>query len=74
MKRIRLRLRECLDERGMTMTTLSHRTEISYKTIQKLVHDPYAMWGKDTIERIMTALDVSIYVLLEEEDLADELD
>ncbi|WP_151757556.1 helix-turn-helix domain-containing protein [Dictyobacter vulcani] len=51
IKRIKLRLRECLNQRGMTMTTLSHRTEISYKTIQKLVHDLYAVWGKERYSR-----------------------
>jgi DNA-binding Xre family transcriptional regulator len=62
---IRLRVKEIAEQRGMTMTTLSHRSEISFNTVKSIFRDPYRVVTTDTLERLAKALDVSPVDLIE---------
>lgn len=62
---IRLRVKEVAEQRGMTMTTLSHRSEISFNTVKSIFRDPYKIINTDTLERLAKALDVNPADLLE---------
>lgn len=65
--RTRLRIKEVAAEKGMSMTKLSHRSEVAYNTIRKLFRDPYAEVTVTTLRRIAKVLDVSVKDLLEDE-------
>lgn len=62
----RLRIKEVAEEKGMSMTKLSHRSEVAYNTIRKLFKDPYAEVTVTTLRRLAEALDVSVHDLIEE--------
>ncbi len=66
----RLRLKEVAEEKGMSMTKLSHRSEVAYNTIRKLFRDPYAEVTVTTLRRLADVLGVSVKDLLE--DVPDE--
>lgn len=62
----RLRIKEAATEKGMSMTRLSHRSEVAYNTIRKLFKDPYAEVTVTTLRRLADALGVSVHELIEE--------
>ena len=66
----RLRIKEIAEEKGMSMTKLSHRSEVAYNTVRKLFRDPYAEVTVTTLRRIADVLGVSVKDLLE--DIPDE--
>ena len=66
----RLRIKEVATEKGMSMTKLSHRSEVAYNTIRKLFRDPYAEVTVTTLRRLADVLGVSVKDLLE--DVPDE--
>ena len=55
---IRIRLREVLDERGMTQKELAERTGLRPNTVSMLCRDAVTAISKDTLSRIMKALDI----------------
>lgn len=62
---LRLRIKEVAEQKGVSMTKLSYRSEVSYNTIKSYYHDPYRPFSSATLERIARALDVSPLELLE---------
>ena len=66
----RLRIKEIAEEKGMSMTKLSYRSEVAYNTVRKLFRDPYAEVTVTTLRRIADVLGVSVKDLLE--DVPDE--
>ncbi len=64
--RTRVRIKEVAAEKGMSMTKLSHRSEVAYNTIRKLFRDPYAEVTVTTLRRLADALGVSVKDLLED--------
>jgi DNA-binding Xre family transcriptional regulator len=64
--RTRVRIKEVAEEKGMSMTKLSHRSEVAYNTIRKLFRDPYAEVTVTTLRRLADALGVSVKDLLED--------
>ena len=62
----RLRIKEVAEEKGVSMTKLSHRSEVAYNTIRKLFKDPYAEVTVTTLRRLAEALDVSVRDLIED--------
>ena len=66
----RLRIKEIAEEKVMSMTKLSHRSEVAYNTVRKLFRDPYAEVTVTTLRRIADVLGVSVKDLLE--DVPDE--
>lgn len=67
---LRLRIKEVAQEKGISMTKLSHLSEVGFTTIRSLFKDPYRSVTTDTLERLAKALGVSPLDLLE--DVSDE--
>ena len=64
---LRLRIREEAEKRGFTMSSLSRKSDVSFKTVKRLWKDPYQTANTDTLERIAKALGVATGDLLEDE-------
>ena len=62
---IRLRLKEVLEENGITQAKLSRLTDVSMNTIQTIVHNPYHDVALSTLERIAKGLKVEVSELYE---------
>ena len=67
---IRLRIREVAEEKGYNMSSLSRKSDVSFKTVKRLWKDPYQTANTDTLEKLAKALGVSVRDLLE--DVPDE--
>ena len=61
----RFRLRELLDERGMTQTELHLRTRLAYSTINDLYHNKARGVELDTIDALCTALNCGVAEVIE---------
>jgi transcriptional regulator with XRE-family HTH domain len=73
MRKVRVRLKEVAEEQGMSMTKLSHRSEVAYGTIRRLFRDPYAEVTISTLARLAEVLQVPTCDLLEDtEQVPDE--
>lgn len=64
-KSLRIRLREILDEKGITIQQLAEKAGLHYNTALALVNDKYKRIGLDTLAAISIALDVEPGELLE---------
>jgi DNA-binding Xre family transcriptional regulator len=64
--KIRLKVKEVIDEKGISMSMLSHKTFLSLTTIRTICNKPYRPISTDTLARLATALDISVFDLLEE--------
>ena len=62
---IRLKVKEIAEAKGFTMTSLSHRSEISFNTIKSIFRNPYRTINLDTLERLAVALGVTPTDLIE---------
>ncbi|MGH2494366.1 MAG: helix-turn-helix domain-containing protein [Ktedonobacteraceae bacterium] len=62
---IRIRLKEVLQEKGMSMSMLSHESRISFSTISRIINDKNYSPTLNTLERLAKALDVEISDLYE---------
>jgi len=62
---IRLRLKEVLEEKGITQAKLSRLTDVSMNTIQTIVHNPYHDVALSTLERIAKGLKIEVSELYE---------
>lgn len=62
----KLRVKEVAQAKGISMTKLSHRSEVAYKTIQKIFRNPYAPVTLVTLDRIAEALGVRTSELLDD--------
>jgi transcriptional regulator with XRE-family HTH domain len=62
---IRLRLREVLQEKGLSQARLSRLADVSMNTIQTIYHNPYHDVALSTLERLAIGLDVEISELYE---------
>ena len=67
---IRLRIREIAEEKGYNMSSLSRKSDVSFKTVKRLWKDPYQTANTDTLEKLAKALGVSVRDLLE--DMPDD--
>jgi transcriptional regulator with XRE-family HTH domain len=67
---IRLRIREAIEARGLSMTKLSQRSEVSFTTIKSLIRDPYRSVNTETLDRLAKALGISVFELME--DVSEE--
>jgi DNA-binding Xre family transcriptional regulator len=68
--RTRLRVKEIAEEKGMSLTKLHNRSEVAYRTVQKLFRDPYAEVHVSTLTRLAEVLGVETKDLIE--DVPDE--
>jgi DNA-binding Xre family transcriptional regulator len=65
-KRIRLKVREIAEEKGMSITLISHKSYLALNTIRSIFQDPYRTVNTDTLARLADALGVSVFDLMEE--------
>ena len=63
---IRLRVKEVADAKGLNMTKLSQRSEISFTTVKSMFRNPYKSINTETLDRLAKALNVSVFDLIEE--------
>ncbi|HET8845709.1 MAG TPA: helix-turn-helix transcriptional regulator [Ktedonobacteraceae bacterium] len=68
---LRLRVKEVATEKGISMTKLSQRSEVSYNTIKDMYKNPYHNASTDTLNRLARVLGVPAIALLE--DISPEL-
>jgi DNA-binding Xre family transcriptional regulator len=66
MSRIRLRVKEVAEAKGINMTLLSHKSYVALNTIRAMYHNPYRTVNTDTLQRLADALGVSVFDLIEE--------
>lgn len=64
--RIKLKVKEVSEEKGVSMTRLHTRSEVSYNTIRRLFRDPYVEITTTTLARLAEALGVSSCELIED--------
>jgi DNA-binding Xre family transcriptional regulator len=62
---LRLKVKDIAEEKGITMTKLSHRSEISFNTVKSIFRNPYRTINTDTLERLAVALGVTPADLIE---------
>jgi DNA-binding Xre family transcriptional regulator len=63
---IRLRVKEVAEEKGFSMTKLSHRSEVAYYTVHAIFKDPYRQVTYATLDKLAKALGVTVSDLVEE--------
>ncbi|QBD75421.1 XRE family transcriptional regulator [Ktedonosporobacter rubrisoli] len=66
MSRLRLRVKEIAEEKGIDPTTLSYKAFMPVITIKAIYEDPYKNVFTDTLQKLAKALEVSIFDLMEE--------
>jgi DNA-binding Xre family transcriptional regulator len=62
----RLRLKEEAEARGYNMSSLSRKSDVSFRTIKRLWKKPESTVNTDTLERLAKALGCSIKDLIED--------
>ena len=62
---IKLKVKEVAEMKGMTMTRLSHRSEISFNTVKSIFRNPYRTINTDTLDRLAITLGVTPADLIE---------
>lgn len=68
MRRVRLRIKEVAEEKGISMTKLHIRSEVAYATIRKIFRDPYSEVTVTTLARLGEVLGVPTRDLIEDEE------
>jgi len=63
---IRLRVKEVAEAKGLNMTKLSQRSEVSFTTVKSMFRNPYRSVNTETLDRLAKALGVSVFELMEE--------
>jgi transcriptional regulator with XRE-family HTH domain len=63
---VRLRVKEILQQKGMSMGKLSRASDISFNTIRRVCNDPSYSPTLNTLVSIAKALNVSVSDLYEE--------
>jgi DNA-binding Xre family transcriptional regulator len=70
---IRLRVKEVAEEKGVSMTQLTHMTFLAFNTVRSLWRNPTKPVSTETLERVAKALGVSVHSLIEEvEDVPED--
>ena len=72
MRRIRLRVKEVAEAKGLSMTKLHTRSEIAYVTIRNIYRDPYTSITLITLARLGEALGVPSSELIEDIEEEEE--
>lgn len=70
--RVRLRVKEVAEAKGMSMTRLHTKSEVAYNTIRRIFREPYVEVTTTTLARLAEALGVSTRDLIE--DVYDDAD
>jgi transcriptional regulator with XRE-family HTH domain len=61
----RLKVKEVAEAKGFNIASLSRRSDVSMKTVRRLWRRPESVTTTDTLERLATALGVTIAELIE---------
>lgn len=61
----RLRLKEVAQQKNISLTRLSQRSEVAYNTVRRLWRDPYADVTLSTLQRLADVLGVDVHELIE---------
>ena len=74
MSRIRLKVKEVAEAKGMSITLLSHKTYLALNTIRSIFRDPYRPINTAILKRLADALGTPIFDLMEEvpDDITQE--
>lgn len=72
--RVRLKVKEIAQRKGVTMTRLGRMADLDYKTMQRVFHKPEIDFTISTLAKLATALQVHIYELIEELPDNDEFE
>ncbi len=67
---LRLRVKEVAEEKGLSRTKLSQRSEVSYSVVKDIFNNPYRSLNTDTLQRLARVLGVPVTELIE--DVPDE--
>ena len=65
MKRVRLKLKEYLDGRGITRYALAKQTGLTYPLVDRYYKNQLYRYDAETLNRIITALDCDLTDILE---------
>lgn len=60
-------IRDLAASRGLNITTLARKAELSYTTVHMLWHDSAKVWNRESLEKIAHALDVCVPDLMSRE-------
>lgn len=63
---IRLRVKEVATEQGISIASWARKADLDYRTVHRLVHDPYAEVTTFTLSRLADALSISVHMLIED--------
>ncbi|HLG78231.1 MAG TPA: helix-turn-helix transcriptional regulator [Ktedonobacteraceae bacterium] len=63
---VRLRLKQVIDEKGLTMARVARKADMAYNTVHALCTDPYKDVNLHTLNRIADAIGVSVLDILED--------
>jgi len=63
---IRLRVKEAVTEQGVSLAKLARKADLDWKTVHRLIKNPYAEVSTITLGRIADALGVSVHALVED--------
>jgi plasmid maintenance system antidote protein VapI len=63
---IRLKVKEIASEQGISIASWARKADLDYRTVQRLVHDPFAEVTTFTLGRLADALGISVHMLIED--------
>ena len=63
--RTRLKLREVANEKHISLTKLSQRSEVAYNTVRRVWRDPFTDVTLSTMQRLADVLGVDVRELIE---------
>lgn len=61
----KLRVKEVAQQKGVSLTKLSQRSEVAYNTVRRLWRDPYTDVTLSTLQRLADVLGVDVRELME---------
>jgi transcriptional regulator with XRE-family HTH domain len=64
--KLRLRVKEIAEQKGMSMGKLERLADLSHPTVRDIFRDPYKEVTSTTLVKLATALDVPVADLFEE--------
>jgi DNA-binding Xre family transcriptional regulator len=63
---IRLRVKEVAEEKGLSMTRLSQRSEVSYNVVRRIFRYPFKPVSTEILQRLADTLEVPATKLIED--------
>ena len=61
----RLKVKEVANEKGISLTKLSQRSEVAYNTVRRIWREPYTDVTISTLQRLADVLGVNVNDLIE---------